>query len=695
MRISIVGAGVAGAYLLNRLPAGNDVECFEMRPEDKWYTVCAWGTSEPYISDLVKKTGLNFEDYVLHRGKRMIVEADGSSIEIKLKGLVTYDKHKLTHDMLKGHKIHWGKQVKSADGDLGDFDLVIDSTGLQRILLPKLEKDVVIPSVEYQVRSREFPYDDFYIKPYRGLTGYLWFFPLGDGIGHIGAGDFRGKYRGELEEFLTKYKCEVIRKIGRPVRVLPPAYCQPFDSGKVVGVGECLHPLTEVITHESLKPISEIEVGDKVLTHKGTFKAVTKKFVRDSDGELVAIKTALSPYEELVTPDHPILGMRKYRAWDKIVEFIPAAQCTTETYVALPNPSTWWSPRNHSVIESSFNYPTPNLLRLAGYYVSEGSVVLPSLRSRAYAVEFSFGSTESAYIEDVRQLLQEVWAEPYLYERNGCTRVILKRKNPTLWFSSEFGRYSHTKRIPYNFSMLDYEHTEQLFKGLIFGDGTWDNRRIRYGTVSPELAWQIRWLLTKFGVVASTNSRLQTPTFRGKVYKGKMLYELTWAGGQSERLRRSLGLDGRRSGNRTWSGALCASDYTFFPVTQVRRVPYHGPVYNLEVDANNTYATKSFVGHNCIGSVYPLLGEGIIPSMQCVEAFVETFPDRQAYAREVLKRFAVYTKVFKFVKAKLDGSFSVVSQFPNLLSIYFHMKGNERRYGLEVKLRDFMKIVRV
>ena len=240
LKIAVVGAGVSGAYLLNRIPGEHQVECFERRPEEKWYTVCAWGTSEPYIRDMFKMAGVNFDDYVLHRGKRMIVDLGKQTFEIKLKGLVTYDKHKLTHDMIKGHTVHWGSQVKEVNGQFKDFDMVIDATGLPRSLLPKIENDLVIPSVEYQVKSKELPYDDFYLKPYSGLSGYYWYFPLGDGMAHIGAGDYFGKYRGELEDFIKKYHCEVIRKIGRPVRVKPPFYCQPFYSGKVVGVGESI-----------------------------------------------------------------------------------------------------------------------------------------------------------------------------------------------------------------------------------------------------------------------------------------------------------------------------------------------------------------------------------------------------------------------------------------------------------------------
>jgi len=240
LKVAVVGAGVAGAYLLNRIPAEHQVEAFEMRSEENWYTVCAWGTSEPYIKSLVKQAGFNFDDYVLHTGKKMIVDLGDEQLDISLRGLVTYDKHALTHDMIKGKNVHWGSQMKEVDGNFKDFDMVVDATGMHRSLLPKVQGDMVIPSLEYQVKSKELPYDDFVIRPYENITGYWWYFPLGDGMAHVGAGDLRGRYRGELDEFVRKYHCEVVRRIGRPVRVTPPLYCQPFSEGKVVGVGESI-----------------------------------------------------------------------------------------------------------------------------------------------------------------------------------------------------------------------------------------------------------------------------------------------------------------------------------------------------------------------------------------------------------------------------------------------------------------------
>jgi len=240
LKLAVVGAGVAGAYMMNRLPSGVEAEAFEMKTEKNWYTVCAWGTSQPFIRDMVKQAGFSFDDYVLHKGKKMRVDLGDEELNINLTGLVTYDKHRLTEDMLKGKKVHWGAQVKQLDGNLAGFETIVDATGMHRSLLPKIKDDLLVPSLEYQVKSKELPYDDFVIKPYPGLAGYWWYFPLGDGMAHVGAGDLQGRYRYELDDFVKKYHCEVLRRIGRPVRVTPPKFAEPFFDGKVVGVGESI-----------------------------------------------------------------------------------------------------------------------------------------------------------------------------------------------------------------------------------------------------------------------------------------------------------------------------------------------------------------------------------------------------------------------------------------------------------------------
>ena len=258
MKIAVVGIGVAGAYLMNRLSDHHDnhVVGFERMPETQHDAVCAWATCKNVMSGLAKNCGLNFQDYILHSGKHMKVDLggittknqnsktdDNNNIDIGLKGMVSYDKLKVIQDMIKGTKIEFGKVPKKENLE-SEFDIIIDSTGFHRNYLPKLENEMWIPSIQYKVKYDidKTPFDDFYLKAFPSMTGYFWYFPLGNGYAHIGAGDFERKNNNKfVDEFLKKYKCEVIKKVGRPIRISPPVNCEPFTDGrKSVGVGESI-----------------------------------------------------------------------------------------------------------------------------------------------------------------------------------------------------------------------------------------------------------------------------------------------------------------------------------------------------------------------------------------------------------------------------------------------------------------------
>ncbi|MEM4312227.1 MAG: NAD(P)/FAD-dependent oxidoreductase [Nitrososphaerales archaeon] len=240
-RIAIVGLGVSGSYLSSMLKDNYHVVAFERVKEDKFdYSICAWGTCKNLMKDFAKNTGLNFEDYILHDGKEMQVKlSNNEEIWIKLKGLCTYDKHRLIMDMINAHEVHFDSKINH-ESNFDDFDLVIDATSMSRALLPRLDYDIFIPCLEYRVKFKEKPFDDFYIKPFDGLSGYLWYFPLDKNEAHVGAGDFYKRHISELKSFMNQNGGEIIRTIGRPIRITPPPKCLPFYNGKVVGVGEAI-----------------------------------------------------------------------------------------------------------------------------------------------------------------------------------------------------------------------------------------------------------------------------------------------------------------------------------------------------------------------------------------------------------------------------------------------------------------------
>ena len=237
MRIAVVGIGVAGAYLLNRLSKEHEVIGFERMKEQEHDSICAWATTVKGMQGLISRCDLNFEDYILHKGARMDVIAS-RSFSIKLKGLCTYDKIGLIKDLIKGCKVRYGEMINADIKD--DFDLVIDSTGFNRSLLPKPKDELWIPTIQYKVKYDKLPFDDFIIKPFPSMTGYFWYFPLNDNYAHVGAGDKNRRHVAIVNEFISKYGGRIVKKVGRPVRLTPPQLCKPYIVDNIVGVGEAI-----------------------------------------------------------------------------------------------------------------------------------------------------------------------------------------------------------------------------------------------------------------------------------------------------------------------------------------------------------------------------------------------------------------------------------------------------------------------
>jgi flavin-dependent dehydrogenase len=178
---------------------------------------------------------------MIHDGKTMKVKmGNGVKFDIELHGLCTYNKLALIKDFIKDSKVLYGTAPKLEELEK-EYDMIIDCTGFHRIYLPKLKEDFFLPTYEYKVEYENgVPFDDFYLEPFPGMSGYFWYFPLGEKWAHIGAGDYKKNHVKVTDEFLKKYGGKVIQTKGRPIRLATPDRCEPFYHGKVVGVGESI-----------------------------------------------------------------------------------------------------------------------------------------------------------------------------------------------------------------------------------------------------------------------------------------------------------------------------------------------------------------------------------------------------------------------------------------------------------------------
>jgi hypothetical protein len=60
-----------------------------------------------------------------------------------------------------------------------------------------------------------------------------------------------------------------------------------------------------------------------------------------------------------------------------------------------------------------------------------------------------------------------------------------------------------------------------------------------------------------------------------------------------------------------------------------------------------------------------------------------------------LNYFKIYTLVYNFIKMKISNKFSILKNFVDLIKIYTHMKTQENRYGMEIKMLNMLKLTKI
>jgi flavin-dependent dehydrogenase len=100
-----------------------------------------------------------------------------------------------------------------------------------------------------------------------------------------------------------------------------------------------------------------------------------------------------------------------------------------------------------------------------------------------------------------------------------------------------------------------------------------------------------------------------------------------------------------------------------------------------------------------IGCVFPMLGEGIIPSLICSDIFLHALDSGkkefnfEQYRKTVLDRFGYYDDVYKVVRLKMDGKLNSMRHLRLMMSMYRNMKREEKRFGFEISLDKMTRLV--
>ena len=382
---------------------------------------------------------------------------------------------------------------------------------------------------------------------------------------------------------------------------------EPLD----IAVMGCLPTGEKVVTQRGFCAINTLREGMGVLTHEGVFASITQVFTHHFHGELVEI----IPHGGLplrVTPNHPVLallrdgeekGGRKH--WENIAQ-VPTnghkpqwflAGAVTTDFVLL-YPVLQGEKPVHCVPEASEFVVDDDFLVLAGCYVAGGS--LSGLEGEPHQVFFHFGEGEEALAARVRAVMERYGINAR--ERRRADRptveVIANSSKLAKLMESLFGRRAENKRLPAWMLTLPKAQQAILLKVL------WQCQalvgtvrgypRATYRTVSPTLAFQVHQLLLRLGIAASLSVR-QRPN-----RKSVFVIAVSDAGALQQFSKvTGIAVEVPPQYRRT-APIVVDERYLYLPVRAVRRIPYHGSVYNLEVAKAQTFVGSLVILHNCV-----------------------------------------------------------------------------------------------
>ena len=351
----------------------------------------------------------------------------------------------------------------------------------------------------------------------------------------------------------------------------------------------CLPPGTAIYTNPATQAIEE--VGGPVLTHRGKWAPIMQKFERNYNGELREIMTTYTNFPLILTPEHPILIARDVRKkqrdlWrqkgidEETLAWLPASMVTERDFMAFPRLKLV---RDRKQIGEE-------LAELIGWFVAEGS----KYHNR---ITFSLGKGEEENIHRVQYLIETcLGSAPKLYDKPTEINICFTNVDKVGIFD-QFGSGARKKRLPHWFLLLPEAKLRSFLKGLICGDGHISSVSVVITTTSAILAFQLRLLLFKIGILHSLQRRPITDSIiMGRtIHPNGPRYDILIAGDAARSLPVHFDGGQRTVGNHGFMG----KKYAFLPVKSNLPIKYVGRVYNIAVEGDESYVTPHGAVHNC------------------------------------------------------------------------------------------------
>ncbi|MEM2910232.1 MAG: ribosome biogenesis/translation initiation ATPase RLI [Nitrososphaerota archaeon] len=319
-----------------------------------------------------------------------------------------------------------------------------------------------------------------------------------------------------------------------------------------IGCGICLDPDTGVVTEAGLKPIKEIRVGDRVLTHKGRFKTVLSKSVRAYTGPLYRIEVYGIAEHVALTEEHPLLVASKCQNGNGFMfTWKTPPELREDDYLCIPIVST-----DDGLAQSLRLQLTFELGVVFGYYLARGYV-------EGGEVVFSFNGESLA--KKAEELLERCFGVKARHEGSGL--VTVNSESLANLLSNLLGNSEGSKRIPVNFLSAPFDFLRGIISGFL---SVGKNGVALCNSVGN--AYILKLMAAKLGLFFSVS--------KATIECNKNVYMVSFT-------------DNKK--------IVPSQNYQLHPIDSIK-VEYVKDylVMNLEVEDDETYNATGLVVHNCV-----------------------------------------------------------------------------------------------
>jgi len=383
------------------------------------------------------------------------------------------------------------------------------------------------------------------------------------------------------------------------------------DGVGTVGNPVCITPNTLICMNSRFTPIMNVSQDQKALGHDGKYHPLERVISRPYEGTVYKI-VAHNLGSVAVTPEHNILAfkashiLRKYRSRMRCVsDWYSASELEKGDILLYPVPSEARDIRKtpFDVEKPSFDFRSKTLpdeiavdcdfLRLVGYYLSEGYVRTP--RSGG-TLGFVFNVKERNYVKDVVSCVKRIFdiETAEIRKARASADITFYSARLARFFGKHFGNGAINKHLPHWIMLLPPEKQEALLCGLWRGDGYVNEQVAKFVTISEQLAFQVRNLLLRQGIIMSFREQpaigIHKKSYAIFVKDDRSLEKLARIVGVRLAIPKKL-----KNHHKTWF----ENGYFHTPIWRVEPLDYDGAVYNLEVKDSHSYVSNSATLHNC------------------------------------------------------------------------------------------------